>query len=465
MRRDLWPYAALILLYVGLRVYAFAGVAPHRAPDTLTYEDCAARALWNPVFYVCLRGWTLPLYYKLLTGDELRIIGQLVISIVAWSFLAGAAARAIAQPMLRLGAFAAVLLFSCSFVVTTWDGVLLSESIGLSLAAVIVGGWISFIRSESVTSLAVVVLASVLWAFDRDADAFLLLLTVPFIAVWLTRPGRKRLRWVALAAMAAIFAVTSISADSPKPSFKRWVVPMANVIRLRVLPDQAALEDFKDAGMPTMPRLVHVTETWNRGEDWFQNPEPADWQRWAHMVGGPRVVGENGYYSVQWSESAKSNPFRVWLLDSSRHTYASFLASHPFEALISAWRNRTSLISPPAYGHGRPAVPATVQDLVYPPSLTALWIALLAVLVFASLVTARGGASILWWVPLSLLVLTIPYALFVWLASAREVARHALLAGVLARLSLLILLLFALDRLLSTRARRKRDVPVPERAG
>jgi hypothetical protein len=180
---------------------------------------------------------------------------------------------------------------------------------------------------------------------------------------------------------------------------------------------------------------------------------------------GPRVAGENGYYSVQWSKSPKANPFRDWLLDSSRHTYASFLAAHPLEALASAWRNRTSLISAPAYGHGRPAVPTAVQDVVYPPSLTAFWIALVAVLAIASLAAVRGGASILWWVPGSLLVLTIPYALFIWLASAREVERHALLAAVLPRLGLLILLLFALDALLSPRARSVRGGPVPKRAG
>jgi len=453
MRRELWPYLALTLIFVGLQIYAFAGVEPHRAPDTQTYEGCGAKALWNPELYACLRGFTLPLYYKLVAGDELRIVGQLIISIAAWSYLAIVVARAITHRVVRLLAFAAILLFSCSFTITTWDGVLLSESLGLSLAAVVVGAWIAFLRNESATHLTTLVVASVLWAFDRDANAFLLLLTVPFIAIWLTRPGRKRVRWIALAATAAIFAAVSVSADSPKASFKRWPIPLTNVIRLRVLPDREALHHFEDAGMPTLPRLEGVTDSWNRGDDWFQNPNPVDWQRWAHMVGGARVIGVNGYYSIHWPErrGSRSKPFQDWLLESGRGTYARFLAAHPLEALASAWRNRDVLMAPPAYGQGRPAVPAGVQDVTYPPSFTALVIAFLAVVAVAAFAGTRGGASIIWWVPGVLVVLTVPHALFVWLASAREVERHALLVAVLARLGILILFLFAIDALLARR--------------
>jgi hypothetical protein len=171
------------------------------------------------------------------------------------------------------------------------------------------------------------------------------------------------------------------------------------------------------------------------------------------MVGGPRIVGVNGYYSIHWPArpGSRSKPFQDWLLDSGRGTYASFLATHPLEALASAWRNRDALMSPPAYGQGRSAVPAAVQDVTYPPSFTALMIVFLAVVAVAAFAGTRGRASIIWWVPGVLLVLTVPHALFVWLASAREVERHALLVAVLARLGILILFLFAIDALFAIR--------------
>jgi hypothetical protein len=447
MRRELWPFAIVTLLYVAIRLRAFAGVDPLRAPDTQTYEDCAARAIWNPALYACLRGWTLPVYYKLVTDDGLRIVGQFLISIAAWTYLAAAVARAIAHPRVRVVAFGATLLFSCAFTITTWDGILLSESLALSLAAVVVGAWISFIRGNSVVSLVTLIAASVLWSFDRDADAFLILLTVPFVAVWLTRPGKRRLRWIAMGSMAAIFVATSISADSPKPSFKRWPVPMDDVIRVRVLPDREALQHFKDAGMPVPQRLTHVTNTWDRGVDWFQNPSLEEWEPWAALVGRRKLVGPGSYYTVGWPERSRSQPFQDWLLEDGRRTYATFLAGHPLEALGAAWRNREALTSPPPYGRGREALPAPVQDLIYPQTFTALAITFAVVVGVAAMAARRARMSILWWVPTALLVTTIPHALFVWHSEPVEVGRHALLVGVLPRLGLVMLLLFAVDAL------------------
>jgi hypothetical protein len=80
-------------------------------------------------------------------------------------------------------------------------------------------------------------------------------------------------------------------------------------------------------------------------------------------------------------------------------------------------------------------------------------IALIAVIVLAVLVALRYGASITWWIPVGLILTAVPYAAIVWTLEPVDVARHALLAGVLPRLGLLILLFLALDELLRGRFR------------
>jgi hypothetical protein len=185
--RSLWPFAIVAIVFVGLRLYAFIDVHPYRWPDTAGYELCGTRPLWNWDFYACKRGWTLPLYYKFVTGDDLRIVGQFILACVSWTYLAATVARTLDRTRLRLVAFGAVLLFSVTSTITLWDGILLSESLSLSLAAVVVGAWISFVRAESWTSLVLVIAATVLWSFLRDSTALLVLLTVPFIVIWLTR--------------------------------------------------------------------------------------------------------------------------------------------------------------------------------------------------------------------------------------------------------------------------------------
>jgi hypothetical protein len=185
--RSLWPFAIVAIVFVSLRLYAFIDVHPYRWPDTAGYELCGTRPLWNWDFYACKRGWTLPLYYKFVTGDDLRIVGQFILACVSWTYLAATVARTLDRARLRLVAFGAVLLFSVTSTITLWDGILLSESLSLSLAAVVVGAWISFVRAESWTSLVLVIAATVLWSFLRDSTALLVLLTVPFIVIWLTR--------------------------------------------------------------------------------------------------------------------------------------------------------------------------------------------------------------------------------------------------------------------------------------
>lgn len=467
--RVLWPFAIIALAYAGLRLDAFAaaGFEPVRTGDTEQYEFVASIPLWKLGFWLNERGATLPLYYKLVHDDAVRIIGQLAISVASWTYLASAVASAIRHQWLRLVAFGAVLVFSAAFTITLWDGLLFSESLSLSLAAIVVGAWISFVRSESTLSLVILTAATLLWTNLRDTNAYLVLLTVPFIAIWLTRPGEKRLRWVALGSMAIIFVGSYIASDSPvTDQFKRWRWPLTAALWEKVVPDREGLQHLKDAGMPVLPSVERATNSWERGDDWFENPNPTDLMRWQQRM--PHRIGTS-YWPVA---RRRSKAYYDWLLEKGRETYASFLLSHPLEALGAPWRNRELITSPPTgtsrstapaagassgtWRYGRDPLPQPIEDIIYPQSFTALGVGFVIVVALAAIVALRVGASITWWVPVALVVTAAPHGLLTWHATGMaDVDRHSLLVGVLPRLGLLMLLFFALDRLLGARPGRR----------
>src|SRR4051812_46841237 len=90
----------LILLAVGyilFRLIGFIDAEPRTYPDTDTYEHVARAPILSADFLAGWRAPTLPLLYKLVTGDQARIWAQLAISIVCWLALAATVAATICE--------------------------------------------------------------------------------------------------------------------------------------------------------------------------------------------------------------------------------------------------------------------------------------------------------------------------------------------------------------------------------
>lgn len=416
------------------RVWSFRGVTPAiYNPDSLEYERIAHLPLLGESFFRASKPWGVPLFYKLLPGSTATAapIAQLAVSIACWLALAAVVAASMQTRPARSLAFVSILVLSSMTFVTEWDGAVLSESLSLSLSALLVALILLSIRRPRAMLTVLVVVVAFLWSATRDTNAFLLpAITLPLAAVWLRR-GRRRLPASLVLSTLLIVVFSFWSAAS----FARWQLLVIDAIDERVLSSPSATQYFQERGMPTPPELRRTLFagrlTLRRLET---RPELREFNRW----------------------------FRA----QARPTYTGYLLSHPSVSLEQPLRALPDVLAPPGLDfylpHGmRASAPRAVEQRVYPGNgrwiVTALAVALgLLVLAWAS-----GAASATLIVPASLLVSLVPHAVVVWDGEPTSLGRHALLVGVLARLGLLIAFLGVLDHRLA----RARRVLVPRTPG
>jgi hypothetical protein len=404
-------YSSLSALYVLFRVGSFTNM-PDRLTDTPSYESVAQHALWDWRFYAGPRGFTYPLFLKVFHGSESRTIAQLVFSTAAWVVLAAVAASCMRARRLRPIAFAAVAGFSLTTEVVLWDTMILSESVTFALGALMLAAWLVLVRSPRARWGAAVLVLTLLWVFARDTNAYVVLVIAVLAALTLLQPDRRRLKGVLVAGLCAIFLLDYASADAGK----RWLQPMIDVVEHRVV------------DTPPMERYF------------VAHGFPAD---------------------TNW-------PLGSWIRHHSRTTYVSYLLTHPAYALItplhgrqqalsSTPSNAASLIDPNVTAdnasHRFLPLPRRAERVFFPRGIALVLALILIVLAGAGLVARRFGWERTWLVPLALLLTTYPHFLVVWHQSGIEVDRHALEAAILLRIALLLLILFAIDRALSNRAR------------
>jgi len=418
-------YAGLCGLYLVFRAGSFSNL-PVPAGDTPSYEEVAANPLWSVDFYGGSRPFTVPLLYKLVTSPEHRIVAQLVVSIVCWLVLAAVVARTVRNPVVRPIAFATVLGFSLTKEVILWDPLLLSESIAFALTAVVLAAWLALVRCPSRARAAVVLVLMLFWAFARDTNAYLVLVVGALVAVSLLDPRRRQLKLALVAGCAAIFAVGFASAEAGE----RWLGPIHDIVFRRVIPTPELSRYFAQHDLTT-------TRNWT---------------------------------------------VKPWLAD-ARGVYAGYLLRHPDytftapfhgrqEALYSTPENLESLFNPNLRDYNANEglrflpMPRLLKRALFPRGLTTLFAFVAAVVALAAAVAILLRPTAAWLVPAGLLLTTYPHLLVVWHFSGYEVDRHALEAALLFRLGTFLLLILAVDRLVSILGRsRRRERASPSPAG
>ena len=411
---------ALVGVYALARVWEFANASPRALPDTIEYRRIADLPL-SPAFFSELKPWAVPLLYKLLPGTSAVAVpvAQLVISIGAWLLLAFAFARCFDASWLRWPTIGLVLAFSCSQLVAQWDGVLLSESLSLSLLALVLACAIELVRAPRAAKLVALLGAGLLWAATRDADAYAFLL----LALALAYPLWRRQRILALVLVGgtvAILALNAWSASSPR----RWELLLIDNVDQRVLADSSATEYFHRRGMPVQSDLRR------------------------RLYASRRPLS-------RFDRDPQLRSFRGWLRRSGRRTYADYLLSHPRTTLEQPLGRIGLLLSPVGLDFYRPRgfrslLPRPLDRLLFPRSgrNALLWLALAAAGALA-LGCSSGKKAI---VPLAGAASVVPVAVLIWDGEPSEVPRHELVPAVLARLSLLALSLLILQEVLARRA-------------
>ena len=430
------PLSLVVLagIYIAIRVWAFWGAfstAPPPTPDTLVYEATSRLSLASSSFWTGWEPWGLPLFYKALPGPtaDSAPSAQWAVSVVAWLVLAAVVATFIRSRLLRALSFALVLAFSLAWVIGQWDGILLTESLSLSEAALLLAALLAVVRTPSRRNTVFVLAVSLIFAATRDASGYLAAMLVLPAAAVVWAHGRRRTALVLAAGVTLIVAMVVTTSQ-----VERWQILMRDTIAIRVLPSQAETRFFVERGMPVMPGLTSAL---------YDTPHPP-----SPFVENPSLA-----------------PLHTWLLKHGRGTLAAYMIRHPGISIGRPLRHLDTMVgltsAPIAYvvapgdswdtlrtyrqpGYREP-LPSWLEHIVYPGRGWEALVAMMAAVVALAIAALRRAVRAFWIVPAATMFAVIPLAVVVWDATPEAIARHALLVGVLGRLGLWLAVLFVLD--------------------
>ena len=252
-----------------------------------------------------IRLWTVPLFFKVLPSDALRVAGQVTLSTVCWVALAGVARVGDHQPQLTLIAFAALLVVSLAPEVTAWDVTILGESVAVSLTGGVDRGVVGVRRParrgrRPCSSSALVVL----WAFLRHTNVVITILIAVILAATLLIPTDA-------GSAAVILAVCVVTLAWGIPTFGKNDSNEDEVL-LTVLSERI-----------------------------LTSPERTDWFVRHGMPDGDDVRSLAGAFDQPRGGSA---PFRQnerlfrWVHEDGRSTYFKFLRTHPGYFFVQPFR-------------------------------------------------------------------------------------------------------------------------------
>jgi hypothetical protein len=368
------------------------------------------------------RLWTVPLLYNALPSDRARVFAQIVFGIACWSALAFAVARSFRSRVVqRLGAVLVLLLGLC-VQVTSWDQAILSESIALSLTALLVAAllWLRLRPTRWVLVGTLVVV--VLWVFTRQLQAAVYVPVGLCVITWILLRAR---RYLLVACALALISAWAGYAATQADSIKAWNAHTLLTMRILKTPDGA--DFFASHGMPDVSLL----------EKEVVHPFPG------HLVDSPV------HRDPKW---------QAWIAHHWNRTYTEWLLRHPIDTIRDPLADAPKLLSgAAAIGSPRPVIPSPVQDSLWERSSgdIPLWIALVSLVWLAALRAGRPGGLD----ALSAGIIGTAMLLYfgAWHLSATELGRLMLEAAALLRIGLFVLLLSALDRITLSRVEAPRQ--------
>jgi hypothetical protein len=411
--------------------------------DTLTYAAFAQKSLSDLAFWAGRVPFTYPLLMKFIgsgsfaAGENIQRSNplssfQVVFSLVSWGLLAFVFSRRMKHRWAGVTAFAVVLLFSASLDITLWDRILLSESATHSLFALVVAFWVvgsRLIATPPARKWIIIpyflglALATILFAFMRDTNSYLLLSTAVLMALILFI---KKVRNNPLAPayigyivlIVLIFFLENRSSDLGK----RWQTPFLNVLIERVHQQPEMLDYFVRSGMPQSGELLAAQKNLS-GLDYHE------------------LVSYNPLFTA----------LRAWSETSGKSAFTRYLLTRPFRSIIEPFKNANLLVNGinleyrQARVHDPPWITA-LTGFFYSHNSIILLSGLLVVLVAVILLWAKRHDDLDGHIPLILLVVTYPLMFIVWHGDAGEIERHSALIGITYRLSIWLLVCWLLDQ-------------------
>jgi hypothetical protein len=390
--------------------------------DTVSYRAVAAKPLWSLSFWAGARPPLVPLVMKV-TGSSVGLVAtQAVVSVLAWTLLAWTVGRLVPSGWRRAVAVGVVLGFASTLPVAMWNRSVLSESLSLSLVAMLVAALLWTVQRVTWPRLAGCVGAALALAAARDAQVWtvaLVGLAVVGLAVATyaaTRVGGDRSPAARLVVLAVCLGAVAAVTGWGSVSSKRSVESVSDVLYVRVFPYPDRVSWFTAHGMPQGVAIDTLA------------------RRLPPASGAAPVVG------ITPTDPA-FRPLERWITAHGESTYVLWLVSHPAylvtEPLVRPERTFNS-----AQGHldfYAPTVDAVTSPLTDPlwPSLA--WLAGL-VLVAGLLAVWRGTWRRPAWRMTVVLTAIGGLAMVVaWHGDGQEVTRHTVEGFAQLRLGLWIL--------------------------
>jgi hypothetical protein len=384
------------------------------------------------------RLWTVPLFYKLLPTDSLRVAGQVVLAAVCWWVLASVASSMVHDRRVRIGLRLVILALGVIGPIAQWNSAIGDESVTISLTALLIAAWLWYVRRPRVAAAVWVVTATTFWTFTRQDHVIMTALIAVVVLACVVLARITKTRRSALTGFVAIFLVVVSTLGFWTASRDRSLenVNLTAIIASRVLTNSTYELWFNIHGMPDTPAI----------------------RSYAGSV-TPEALGSNGR-------------FAKWVAAHGEHTYVQFLVTHLRYTLALPLLDITgkkptqwvpapqprlqpdlvpSFVSPNAnWAFHRDVLPGFLQDLLFAPGQSADVISLGAVAIGLALVARRRKvADRRLLVPTVVLATVVPHIYLVWLTSATELDRHALIIAVSLRIAIWLMAAYALDVLLA----------------
>jgi hypothetical protein len=396
-------------------VLVYCGTTTNRTFDSTTY-------LHFQLFGARL--WTVPFAFTVLGADPVRVAVQTALSIAAWSALIWVFAADLATKWLGWVLAIGILAVALTGQVRQWNVLILSESIFISLVLLLIAAALAYVRNLTIRNAALVITASLLVAFTRDAiDPILLAVGLVILAVAMVR--HRHLTLVvggALAAIGLVGMVLSVAEDNQPVGYYHGqpdtisIYNAASIIEIQVMTNAAERSYFEHHGLPVDRQVVARTD---------------------------QVVSE--------LPLLLDRPLDTWIRQDFNRTYAGYIAHYPVQIASR-------------YVHKLPAM-LTAEDIYashlrYLPSDTAsakvwgsekLLDALIAAAVGVGLIGLRERRRLRKERLLAVLAAAcaIIYIFEVWLLSGLELARLTTPASVTLRVALIALIVCTVDALLT----------------
>ena len=409
-------YAALFLITAILRIRNFYQVPAYaQLNDTAGYLMNAAEPLFSLNFWAGIRPFTIPLFYKIFNDLNTATVVQLAISLVCWGLLALCYARITRTAWLKPVSFGIVLLFSMSTDIILWERYILSDSLSISLFALLTACMIWLLAEWHLIRAVLLCVVVFFFAFTRESNAWLvMMIALTLIGAWVIFKRNRR-----YLALGLIFLTIFYLSNLTTSIGKRWAAPFFNTFAERILTDYNKLKFFEKNGMPITPEVLSLARQHgvNNNDVFFYAPELQEFRDW--------------YYA-----NAKSAYMRFLLNDFGRRIEEAVEGS-PY--MVASY---TQIYWPEDFS---PILDGWLAQVIYQKDYPWLLIIYTTLLVGVTIPIMLYEKQSNWIVPVFLILLSYPHAFIIYHGDTNELSRHAVIMGIQYRLGGWLVILTALD--------------------